>query len=332
MTTSGMRDDATHRADGVNRNKTGLDEATERAGSVSVMEHVRWTDRPVLRSPVFVCAFTGWNDAGDAASTAVRHLVEAWSGRRFASIDPEEFYDFQSTRPEVRLDEGRTRQVVWPANDLFAAGTAGGDVVLLLGAEPQLRWRTFCRQITAVAHQLQARLVLTLGALLADVPHSRPVSMVGTATNQALIDRFGLARSRYEGPTGIVGVLQDACEGANVPSASLWAAVPAYAAAVPSPKATLALVERTATLIGTPVPVGDLDEAGTQYEQDVDQLVASDEDLSGYVRRMESMADDEEEDDETEVETAPDAEEADPGTAARFVEDIERYLKDQGLE
>jgi predicted ATP-grasp superfamily ATP-dependent carboligase len=204
-------------------------------------------------------------------------------------------------------------------------------VVLLLGAEPQLRWRTFCRQITDVAREYSSSLVLTLGALLADVPHTRPVSMVGTATDDALIERFGLARSRYEGPTGVVGVLHDACNRAGLPSASLWAAVPAYAAAVPSPKAAMALVERAAAFVGSPVAVDELQAAGTQYEHDVDELVASDEDLSGYVRRIEMMAADDDDDDEDDDRPAglhPAADDADPGTAARFVEDIERFLRD----
>ena len=295
------------------------------------MEHVHWTARPKLSSPVVVCAFTGWNDAGDAASSAVRHLVGAWHAEPFASLDPEEFFDFQSTRPEVRLIDGHTREIAWPSNEMYYASTPGGDVVLLLGAEPQLRWRTFCRQITDVAREYSSSLVLTLGALLADVPHTRPVSMVGTATDDALIERFGLARSRYEGPTGVVGVLHDACNRAGLPSASLWAAVPAYAAAVPSPKAAMALVERAAAFVGSPVALDELQAAGTQYEHDVDELVASDEDLSGYVRRIEMMAADDDDDDEDDDRPAglhPAADDADPGTAARFVEDIERFLRD----
>jgi predicted ATP-grasp superfamily ATP-dependent carboligase len=292
------------------------------------MEHVRWSSRPTLRAPVLIAAFTGWNDAGDAASGAVRHLIEAWRAEPVAALDPEEFYDFGATRPLVRLAEGVTREIVWPPNDIWAASTPGSDVVLLLGTEPQLKWRTFCRQITAVAAQQETSLVLTLGALLADVAHSRPVSLIGTATDQGLIDRFRLARSRYEGPTGIVGALHDACAGAGLPSASLWAAVPAYAPGINSPKAALALVERAAAIVGAPVSMRSLENAVSDYEDEVAELVAADDDLAGYVGRLESLSDveDDDDDDEEEERTAPDA------TVEQFVEDVERFLRDQGRD
>jgi predicted ATP-grasp superfamily ATP-dependent carboligase len=291
------------------------------------MEHVRWSSRPTLRTPVLIAAFTGWNDAGDAASGAVRHLIEAWRAEPVATLDPEEFYDFGTTRPLVHLAEGVTREIVWPPNDLWAASTPGADVLLLLGTEPQLKWRTFCRQITAIAAQQEATLVLTLGALLADVAHSRPVSLIGTATDQGLIDRFRLARSRYEGPTGIVGALHDACAGAGLPSASLWAAVPAYAPGVNSPKAALALVERAAAIVGAPVSMRALEGAVAEYEDEVAELVAADDDLAGYVGRLETMTDDEDDDEEEEEDQpAPDA------TVEQFVEDVERFLRDQGRD
>jgi predicted ATP-grasp superfamily ATP-dependent carboligase len=291
------------------------------------MEHVRWSSHPTLRSPVLIAAFTGWNDAGDAASGAVRHLIEAWRAEPVATLDPEEFYDFSTTRPVVRLADGVTREIVWPPNDFWAASTPGSDVLLLLGTEPQLKWRTFCRQITAVAAEQEASLVLTLGALLADVAHTRPVSLIGTATDQTLIDRFRLARSRYEGPTGIVGALHDACTGAGLPSASLWAAVPAYAPGINSPKAALALVERAAAVVGAPVSMRALESAVGDYEDEVAELVAADDDLAGYVGRLESFSDDDEDDEEEEVErSAPDA------TVEQFVEDVERFLRDQGRD
>jgi proteasome assembly chaperone (PAC2) family protein len=288
------------------------------------MEHVEWSTRPALHAPVMLAAFTGWNDAGDAASSAVRHLIEVWHAEHVASLDPEEFYDFGSSRPHVRLSEGVTREIVWPSNELWAASTPGGDVLLLLGTEPQLRWRTFCRQLTAVAAEQEATLVLTLGALLADVAHSRPVSMIGTATDQGLIDRFQLARSRYEGPTGIVGVLHDACQTAGLASASLWAAVPAYAPSIASPKAALALVERAAAIVGAPVSMQSLEAAVVEYEEEVTELVASDEDLAGYVERLESYTGDDDDDDDETPAVAEDA------TVERFVEDVERFLRDQG--
>jgi predicted ATP-grasp superfamily ATP-dependent carboligase len=274
---------------------------------------------------VLVAAFTGWNDAGDAASGALRHLIEAWGAEPVATLDPEEFYDFGTTRPLVRLTGGVTREIIWPPNDIWAAPTPGADVLLVLGTEPQLKWRTFCRQITAIAAEQEATLVLTLGALLADVAHSRPVSMIGTATDQGLIDRFRLARSRYEGPTGIVGALHDACNGAGLPSASLWAAVPAYAPGINSPKAALALVERAAAIVGAPVSMRALENAVSDYEDEVAELVAADDDLAGYVGRLETYTDDDDDDDEQDDDrTAPDA------TVERFVEDVERFLRDQG--
>jgi proteasome assembly chaperone (PAC2) family protein len=290
------------------------------------MEHVQWSARPTLQQPFLLAAFTGWNDAGDAASSAIRHLIEVWRAEQVATIDPEEFYDFASTRPQVRLVDGLTREIVWPTNELWTASTPGGDVLLLVGAEPQLRWRTFCHQITDIAADQHVSLVLTLGALLADVVHSRPVSMIGTATDQSLIDRFQLARSRYEGPTGILGVLNNACSQAGLPSASLWAAVPAYAPGIVSPKAALALVERAAAIVGTPAAPGALDAAVAEYETEVAELVASDDDLAGYVSRLETYSDDDDDEDEA---TDVVAEET---TVERFVEDVERFLRDQGRD
>jgi len=296
------------------------------------MEHVQWSSRPTLRSPVLIAAFTGWNDAGDAASAAVRHLIEAWHAEHVAALDPEEFYDFGTTRPLVHLAEGVTREIVWPPNDLWAASTPGTDVLLLLGTEPQLKWRTFCRQITAIAAEQETTLVLTLGALLADVAHSRPVSLIGTATDQALIDRFRLARSRYEGPTGIVGALHDACAGAGLPSASLWAAVPAYAPGVDSPKAALALVERAAAIVGAPVGMRALEGAVSDYEDEVAELVAADDDLAGYVGRLEAMSDDEDDEVADDDDEEPGDRSAPDATVEQFVEDVERFLRDQGRD
>ena len=200
------------------------------------MDHVKWLSRPTLRRPIMVCAFTGWNDAADAASSALAHLRRSWHGVPLATIDPEEFTDFATVRPLVKLTPERTRFIEWPTVELWSASTPGGDVILLLGPEPALRWRLFTEQVVGLATELGVSMVITLGALLADVPHTRPVQIIGTSTEQGLIDRFDLQRSRYEGPTGIVGVLQDACTQADIPSASLWAAVPAYASQVPSPK------------------------------------------------------------------------------------------------
>lgn len=262
------------------------------------MEHVRWLAQPKLQRPTIIAAFTGWNDAGDAASNAVRHLIESWGAQALAEIDPEEFTDFATVRPHVRLVDGFTRSIVWPTVGAWSASTPGGDVILVLGPEPALRWRLFTEQLLAIARAHDAGMVLTLGALLADVPHSRPVQIIGTAADHDLIARFDLQRSRYEGPTGIVGVLHDACTKAGLDSASLWAAVPAYASQVPSPKASLALITRACAMIGTPVPIGRLGDESSTYEHRVDALVNDDDDLVGYVARLETLDFDEDDDDE----------------------------------
>jgi predicted ATP-grasp superfamily ATP-dependent carboligase len=307
------------------------------------MEHVRWLSRPTLRNPVVVAAFTGWNDAGDAASGGVRHLIEDWGASALAEIDPEEFTDFATIRPHVRLSTGLQRSIVWPTVGLWHASTAGSDVILVLGPEPAMRWRCFSDQIIGVAKHFNASMVLTLGALLADVPHTRPVQLIGTASDQLIIDRHDLQRSRYEGPTGIVGILHDACSKAEIASASLWAAVPAYASQVPSPKATLALVERLGSIIGTTMPTLRLSKQVDDYETRVSAVVAEDDDLVGYVRRLESMSDagiedfslddddeiDEDDDDDDAVggELGPSLPEHVDGPA--FIDEVERFLRDQ---
>lgn len=310
------------------------------------MDHVRWLSQPILRNPVVIAAFTGWNDAGDSASGGVRHLIEDWGASALAEIDPEEFTDFATIRPHVRLSTGLTRTIVWPTVGLWSANTAGADVILVLGPEPAMRWRCFSEQIVGVAKHFNASLVLTLGALLADVPHSRPVQLIGTASDQTMIDRYDLQRSRYEGPTGIVGVLHDACSKADLPCAALWAAVPAYASQVPSPKATLALIERLGSIIGTTMPTTRLQAQVEDYENRVSSVVADDDDLTGYVRRLESMSDagiedfsldddddidEDDEDDDDEViggELEIDLpENAVDGPA--FIDEVERFLRDQ---
>jgi len=259
------------------------------------MAYVRWDERPKLTRPVLIAAFEGWNDAAEAATTAARYLRDRWGARPFASIDPEDFYDFSSTRPEVRLD-GLSRRIIWPANELSSTTSLaadGRDVVVLIGSEPQLKWRTFCAELVSVAVELEVELMVTLGALLADVAHSRPVKITGSAVDSDLVKTLGLRRSQYEGPTGIVGVLHDALAKADVPSASLWAAVPHYVAATPSPKAALALVERTSRLIKVPVVTADLAQLAADYERQVSEVVAADEDVSAYVARLEENADSE---------------------------------------
>jgi proteasome assembly chaperone (PAC2) family protein len=294
---------------------------------VERVDHVRWIARPELDEPVLVAAFEGWNDAGDAASSAVRYLAEQWGAERFAEIDPEEFFDFTVTRPRVQLDDDGRREIVWPATELHAAKVPGdgGDVVFLLGTEPQLRWRTFSDQVTSVAADLGARLVVVLGALLAEVPHSRPVPVVGTAYEPSVVADLGLRPSSYEGPTGIVGVLHMACRQAGLPSASLWATVPSYVPGAPSPKATLALVERTAAMLGTWVPTTDLEIASASYERQVSELVDADEETATYVSSLEQRHD--LGDDDLDA-LGPD-EPAEPVDPAAFVEEVERFLRDR---
>lgn len=251
-------------------------------------------DEPQLNRPVLVAAFRGWNDAGDAASFAAQHLERVWGARPLASIDPETFFDFQATRPQVELTNGETRRITWPANDFTAARLRGAthDVILLVGTEPNLRWKTFAGLVVSLAKRHGVELVITLGALLADVPHSRPVPITGTAADGDLIQRLGLQRSRYEGPTGIVGVLHDALGQAGVASASLWAAVPHYLAVNPNPKAALALVHKAVGLVGWPAEVDDLERASAAYEERVAEMVSSDEDVTAYVKLLEERNDD----------------------------------------
>jgi predicted ATP-grasp superfamily ATP-dependent carboligase len=283
------------------------------------MEIVRWERRVQLRHPVLIAAFEGWNDAGDAASLAVGYLAEEWSARRFASVDPEEFYDFTVTRPEVRIAEGSQRRIEWPSTELWAAAlpSLGRDVVLLRGVEPQLKWRTFCAAVVGVARAVGAELAVTLGALLADVPHTRPVRVSGMAHDPALADRLGLRSSAYEGPTGIVGVLHDACSRAGLPSASLWATVPHYVSQVPSPKAALALVERSAALVGTHVDPVDLRAAAIAYVEQVSERVADDDEAAAYVAQLEEADDLEQED----VPTLP--------SGDALAAEVERFLRDE---
>jgi proteasome assembly chaperone (PAC2) family protein len=264
------------------------------------MSHLIRTARPTLHQPVLVAAFEGWNDAGEAATFAARFLSERWDAEPFATVDPEEFFDFTSARPHVQLDDDGLREIVWPTTTMSSASIPDAelDVIFVVGNEPQLKWRTFCHEIVAVASEYEARLVVTLGALLAEIPHSRPVSIVGTAYDGTLVRRLGLTQSAYQGPTGIVGVLHDAFRQAGIPSASLWAAVPTYVPNAPSPKAALALVERISELLAVPMATTDLEIASASYERQIDELVAEDDDTAAYVARLELAADAEPDDDE----------------------------------
>lgn len=285
------------------------------------MDALLWDDRPELRSPVLLGAFKGWNDAGEAASGAMEWLRHRWEAQRFARIDPDPYFDFQAVRPQVVLVEGVTRELHWPANECFSARlpSARRDAVLLSGVEPSYRWRDFCSDIVAVAQETGCEMVVTLGALLADVPHTRPLRITGTAGDEALARRLGLERSRYEGPTGIVGVLHDACLRAGLPSVSLWAPVPHYVGHPPNPVGTLALLQAVGRLLDCPTDTGDLQAAAEVWRARVDEAVADDAETSGYVRELERRYDEE-------------MSESDLPSGEELAAQIEEFLRDEGVE
>jgi proteasome assembly chaperone (PAC2) family protein len=256
-------------------------------------EELRVYSRPELTRPVLIGAFRGWNDGAQAASLAAGYLAKTWSAERFADVDPEDFFDFQATRPHVSLEEGLARRIDWPETAFYHARPDGldHDIVLLLGIEPNLRWRTFSELLIGLARELGVELMITLGALLADVPHTRPAPVTGSASDPELVQRLGLSSSRYEGPTGIVGVLHDSCKQAGIPSASLWAAVPHYVSLTPSPRGAVALCERLGDLIGVEIDVGELEGAAQSYEEQVSEAVASDEETAAYVEDLEQRVD-----------------------------------------
>ena len=257
------------------------------------MQPLIWESRPDgLRAPAIVCAFSGWNDAGDAASAALTFIGESLNAERFARIDPEDFYDFQSTRPQIGFGDDGKRQITWPGVEIFAARVprAPRDLILVQGPEPSMRWGTFCRHIIDLAEALGTQLVVTMGALLADVPHSLPVSITGLSSDPGLVEKLGVAETTYEGPTGIVGVLHTACAEAGLPAASLWASVPHYVAAAPNPKAALALVRKIETLVAVSVDATDLENATNDYERQVSRAVQSDPEVQAFVERLEEAA------------------------------------------
>src|SRR5919204_5566178 len=250
---------------------------------------------PQLRSPTLVCAFAGWNDAASAATAALEAVAASIDSEVVARIDPEEFYDFQVNRPTIRLIEGQTRHLDWPGNTLLAARVpaAERDLALLSGIEPNLRWRTFAEAILSVAQRLGVEMLVTLGALIADVAHTRPVPITGLASDAELVERLGLSRSSYEGPTGIVGILHDACRRHGLTSASLWAAVPHYVAAVPNPKAALALLRRLEGFTGVAIEASELEDASVRFDEQVDRAVAANPEIAQLVQQLEEAQADE---------------------------------------
>lgn len=279
------------------------------------MDYVHWTNRPQVRRPIVIVAFEGWNDAGEGASGAANWIAQRWAPDDLGTIDHEEFYDFTSIRPTVRIDEEHGRVIDWPGVTLSQGNQAGRDIIVVLGVEPQLRWRTFCAQIVGISKKLNAQLVITMGALLADIPHTRTTSVVTTTDQEDSIRRFGAQRSGYEGPTGIIGILNQAVTAAEIPCLSLWAAVPAYIPAAPSPKAVLALVQRCAELISVPVNTTDLEIAAASYERQVNEAMEDDEDIRTYIQQLE--------------ERYVPVEEIEVPRPDLLVEEVERFLRDQ---
>ena len=251
------------------------------------------SSRPELRRPVLLAAFRGWNDGGQGASLAGGYLAKQWAAERFAEIDAEEFFDFQAARPHVSLVDGLTRKIEWPENAFFHAPIPGADrdVVIMLGIEPNLRWRTFGKLIVGLAQDLGIELVVTLGSLLADVPHTRPAPVTAAGSDAKLVAELGLEPSRYEGPTGIVGIVLDACREAQIASVSLWAAVPHYVSLAPSPRAALALCTRFGELLRVDVDVAELEQAATEYSEQVSEAVSADAETAAYVEELERRVD-----------------------------------------
>lgn len=283
------------------------------------MDDITWARAPELDAPIVIAAFDGWNDAGDAASTAVRRLADHCNATEIGTIDPEPYTDFAVNRPIVRLGEGGSRTIDWPATTIRQGRLPEDqrDVVFVEGAEPRLRWRRFADEFVGLVRHLDASMVVTFGALLADVVHSDPIKVIGSAIDPELVSRLSLRRSTYEGPTGIVGVLQAAIAGAGIDAVSLWAPVPAYVSAAPSPKAALALLDSAARLFDLALDLPDLRSAAVGYEQKVDELVDGDDDLIEYVERIREAAAEEPLTDDPER------------SSDELVEELERYLRDQ---
>ena len=280
--------------------------------------------RPELERPVLIAGFTGWNDAAEAASLAVSTIGEQWGAKRFGGFDGEEFYDYQTTRPQIKLVEGVTRTIEWPENELSATEARvgaldGSGAILLSGPEPNFRWRTFSQAVVDLARELDVRLVITLGALLADVPHSRPVSVTANAQDPSLVDNLGLTASRYEGPTGITGVLHRYCASKNLPSVSFWASVPHYLPSVPSAPAALALMQSLSNLLGTSFDTAHLESSSDDYQRQVSVAVAQDSDLASYVRTLEERYDAQTESGERNL---PSGDE--------LAKELERFLREKG--
>lgn len=246
-----------------------------------------------LRNPVMIAAFEGWNDAGESATGAITHLLTVWSHQELASLDPEDYYDFQVNRPTIKVDEKIVREIIWPNTIVYAVSTPhlSHDFLVVKGIEPSMRWRRFADELLDLADDYEVSLLITMGALLADTPHTRPISVTGSGSHPDVAERLGVEISRYEGPTGIVGVLQDAANRRDLDAVSLWAAVPHYVSTPPSPKASLALVNALEDFLEISISQGDLPERATSWEKQVDQIAAEDSEVGDYVKQLESSKD-----------------------------------------
>jgi proteasome assembly chaperone (PAC2) family protein len=255
---------------------------------------------PLLRNPVMIVAFSGWNDAAEAASGAVEHLLSGWRDKSdevvpelIADVDSEDFYDFQVNRPQVSIDDSEIRSITWPTTQVFglAIPSMQRDLVIVTGVEPSMRWKNFTADLLNLADDLEVSLVMTLGSLLADTPHSRPITVTGTGAHPSIASRLGVSVSKYEGPTGILGIIQDGCMRRGIDAISLWAAVPHYAASSPSPKATLALINTIEEFLDISIPMSDLPERSDAWEKEVDELAAEDSEVAEYVKALEESKD-----------------------------------------
>jgi proteasome assembly chaperone (PAC2) family protein len=294
------------------------------------MDGLKLHSRPAgLRRPILIMAFGGWNDAAESATTAVKYLGTSFHAQKFAEIDPEEFYHFGLSRPHVRFKQGSEteREITWPTTEFSIAQTPdlARDVIVGVAVEPHLRWKTYCSLILELARSCDVGLVLTLGALLAEVPHTRPVRLSGSASDPELGARLGVRPTRYEGPTGIVGVLNTICREQGFAWASLWANVPHYISGIENPKATLALLRRVAPLVGATLDTNDLDEAGKQFDTNLKEIVAQNNKIANYVKKLEAR------DTEEPAPGAPGGQ-SDLPPAAELVAEIEQFLRQQRPE
>lgn len=271
---------------------------------------------PTLKNPIAICAFNGWNDAGEAATGVLTHLMNHRSAQLIAEMNSEDYYDYQQIRPTILVDKSQVRRINWPNTNIYSLTNekAAQDLILVIGPEPSFKWQTYTDQLIDLFEDLEIELVITLGSLLADAPHTRPISVTGSSASREISERFGFQPSRYEGPTGIVGVIQNRAQIRDIDSLSLWAALPHYAASAPSPKATLALIEELSELIGLELPIGDLSEAATAWEIAVSQLAEEDAEISEYVKQLEADKDD------TDLEET---------TGDELAKELERYLRKQ---